>query len=756
MAKLGLRRPARGKAAGAPRDGDEQQVLRWCREVVMRVGASEDQMLALSDDEFPELTRSLRARLADGAELDSLLPEAFAAVREAATRTLGQRHYDVQVMGGAAVHKGRITEMLTGEGKTLMATLPAYLNALSGDGVHVMTANRYLARRDAEWMGPVYRFLGLEIGQLPEPGRRSEEARRAYGADVTYGTYWEFAYDFLTDNLVNHQSEGVQRGRHVAIVDEADLVLIDRARVPVTVTKGDEKASRWPTALAKVAAELQPGQHYRADRSRWTVALTDDGMRRVEDRLGIASLYDEPNQPLVHLVRHALSAREFCRRDRDYLVEDGRIVVIDATTGRPDPDSSFGDGLRQAVEAKEGLTVRTTTQTLARIEVWDYLCQYGRLSGMTGTAKMDAEIYRHVYGLNVVTIPTNRPMIRVDQRDVIFGATADKLTAIVEEAFERNAALQPVLIGTVSADQAEAVSRLLTDRGVRHEVLTAKNHDQEAAIIARAAHLGAVTVVAKMAGRGVDIVLGGGDPTEHDAVAKLGGLCVLGAERSVEWRLDMHLRGRAGRQGDPGESRFFMSLDDELVTKSMSSSELRVLRWAMKDPSLGAESTVQVSNRIRDEQTIIASWLAQSVDQDQVLADQRRLIYAEREALFGDPDGLHERIQHALGQMIVADQVAADARAVYGRKASELGAAAMRRAELAAALSVLDQAWQGHLQAMADLLSAIQARSRDGRAPLADYRREAGQLLDAMRDRVRQDIVKAILGLPKLTPMTGA
>lgn len=745
MARITLRPRGRFADNGAPRKGDEKELLRWCRQVVADVGAREAEMRERADDEFPKLTRSYQARLTAGETLDSLLPEAFAAVREAAARTLGQRPYDVQVMGGAVVHLGRIAEMLTGEGKTLAIILPAYLNALPGLGVHLLTANDYLAERDAEWMGPVYRFLGLNVGLLDAAQTPDVAVRRqAYAADVTYGGYKQFAYDYLRDNMTWDAAEVVQRGQNMAIVDEADLVLIDQARATPQITgPGSDSASdpagveaRSPAELAEVVARLRPGLHYDTVPSRRSVVLTDDGIRQIEEWLGIDSLYDEPNQPLIHRVRSALEAKELYQKDQDYFVEDGLVVIIDEVSGRPQHGLRYMDGLHEAIEAKEGLAIRPSAQILALIAVWDYIRQYRYLAGMTGTAMTDREIYQRIYSLDVVTIPTNRPMIRVDHPDRIYSMQAGKLEAITDEIANRNATGQPVLIGAGSVQQAEAISGLLSARSIDHEVLTAKNHEREAEVIARAARLGAVTVIAKMAGRGVDIVLGGGDPAERDAVADLGGLYVLGAERGSAGRIDMHLRGRAGRQGDPGESRFFVSFDDEQF-KNMDPTALAIVRRSFKDT--GAESA-RVSGALDKIQASMAGKTAarlnRQLEYDAVLADQRHLVYAERRAAF-NPEELCERIQDMLD--------GPDDRQAYARREAELTSAVMRELEKRVTLVVIDRSWRGHLEEMSDLLRVIQARSASGVAPLADYRREATVLLDALRARIREEIVRLLL-----------
>jgi preprotein translocase subunit SecA len=604
--------------------------LRWCRDVVSQVNARAPETRAQTDDELRALTDSFRGRLSRGEPLDDLLPEAFAVVREAAARTLGQRHYDVQVMGGAVLHLGKIAEMRTGEGKTLTATLPAYLHALAGAGVHVMTANDYLARRDAEWMRPVYGFLGLTAGPiLPEQRPESAVRREQYGADITYGGWGQFGYDYLWDNLVTKPGARVQRGQHFALIDEADLILLDEMRNSMLLTGPVRKADSRHAAFAALAAGLEPGEHYETDEASRTVSLTENGAQAVEDHFGIDSLFDAANLQLIYYVLNALKAKECYRKDRDYIVTGGEVVLIDATSGRVHQGGTFGDGLHEAMQAKEGLTVRPEQQTLASAPMWDYLGQYRRIAGMTGTASSEAEAYRQLYQLDVVVIPTNKPMIRVDHPDVVYQSRGSKLTALAGETAARHATGQPILIGVASIEEAQDIAGLLTERDISHAVLTALNHEQEAQVVADAARLGAVTVIAKMAGRGVDIILGGADGAERDEVVDRGGLCVLGAERPPSRRLELHMRGRAGRQGDPGEAKFFVSFDDELVKGAVGKTVALVSRTLTE----GLESKALSGGLNRTQARAaahMAAWLAEGCEFDQVLADQRDVIYAQR------------------------------------------------------------------------------------------------------------------------------
>jgi preprotein translocase subunit SecA len=789
------------------KDGkDGRDVLRWCRDVVAQTGAREAEMRSRSDADFPALTNSFRERLAAGEPMDSLLPEAFAAVREAAARTLGQRHFDVQVMGGAVLNLGHVMEMRTGEGKTLTATLPGYLNALSGQGVHMVTANSYLARRDAEWMGPVYRFLGLETGLLGPDDRPA-----AYRADLTYGQWAEFGYDYLRDNLAWQRTELTQRGLHLAIVDEADLILLDEARTPLLISGPAPKTDRGPAECAVVAARLQAGLHYEVDQRARTATLTEDGTRQAEEWLGVTNLY-EADSPLLYYLQTALKAKECYRQDVDYIVSGDQAVIVDSSSGHPIPGRRYGEGLHEAIEAKEGLPIRPERLTLSTVTVWDYLGRYQRLTGMTGTARTEADAYRQVYGLEVVTIPTNRPMIRVDHSDVIYRSTQAKLAAVADEAVRRHASGQPVLIGTPSVQQSEHVSRLLTERGLGHQTLTARNHDQEAQIIAGAARLGAVTVIAGMAGRGVDIILGGADErahdasAEYDAVADRGGLCVLGTERSGSRRAELHLRGRAGRQGDPGESQFFVSLEDDLVKAVVGGTARAMASKVIRD---GGDEFKRLSHSLDSAQAntaaSTAAWLSQMLEYEAVLADQQHLIFAERrKAVMED---LSEQIRQSIGEVITAqvvitdrrhlgrdelwrrlrtiypvsvtpgelaaergceveklpsafiiERVTDDARRAYRVREHELSPEVMRELERRVTLSITDREWREHLQQMQELRQTVQIGGSGGEAPLGVYRREAAQLFKSLGATISRQVLATVL-LIKFEPVrseTGA
>ncbi|HEY7859186.1 MAG TPA: preprotein translocase subunit SecA, partial [Candidatus Nanopelagicales bacterium] len=573
-----------------------------------QVNALEPDFEALTDAELRALTDDYRARYAEGETLDDLLPEAFGTVREAARRTLGQRHYDVQIMGGAALHLGNIAEMKTGEGKTLVSTLPAYLNALTGDGVHVVTVNDYLAERDSEWMGRVHRFLGLSVGVILS-SMRPPERREAYGCDITYGTNNEFGFDYLRDNMSWSIEERVQRGHNFGIVDEVDSILIDEARTPLIISGPADAATKWYSEFARLVPRLKAGDEkkgidgdYEVDEKKRTVGILESGVTKVEDWLGIDNLYESVNTPLVGYLNNALKAKELFKVDKDYVVMNGEVLIVDEHTGRILSGRRYNEGMHQAIEAKEGVDIKQENQTLATITLQNYFRLYSKLSGMTGTALTEAAEFDQTYRLGVVQIPTNRPMRRADVPDLVYRTEGAKLTAVVDDIAERHEQGQPVLVGTVSVEKSEALSAHLRKRGVPHEVLNAKYHEREAAIVAQAGRKSAVTVATNMAGRGTDIMLGGnpefmaaadlaqaglspvetpedyeaawGDAlekstkavaAEHDEVTSLGGLYVLGTERHESRRIDNQLRGRSGRQGDPGETRFYLSLQDDLM-----------------------------------------------------------------------------------------------------------------------------------------------------------------------------------------------
>ncbi len=656
--------------------------------IVPDINALGDATSALSDDALRARTGEFRQRLDNGEELDDLLVEAFAVVREAAWRVLGQRHYDVQLMGGMALHLGWVAEMRTGEGKTLVSTLPAYLNGLSGRGVHLCTVNDYLASRDAEWMGQLHRWLGLSVG-LVVPDERDRAAKRAaYAADITYGTNNELGFDYLRDNMAMAGAEKAQRGHAFCIVDEVDSILIDEARTPLIISGRLAEAAALYQRFATVVRGLDRERHYEVDEEKGIIAPTEDGVHAVEAALGVDNLYDQVSANLVHQFHAALKAKELYKRDKDYIVVDGEVRIVDEFTGRVLEGRRWSDGIHQAVEAKEGVSIREENQTLATITLQNYFRLYEKLAGMTGTAETEAAELAGIYGLQVVPIPTNRPLVRQDQSDLIFKTEAGKFAAVVEDIVERRDAGQPVLVGTVSVENSERLSRELEKRGVDHEVLNAKQHFREAEVVAQAGRPGAVTVATNMAGRGVDILLGGNpenlaerearaaghDPDTPEGEAKVaelvarfepectalgeevranGGLYVLGTERHESRRIDNQLRGRSGRQGDPGESRFYLSLEDELMRLFASDTMRGVMDRALPE-DVPIESKM-VTKAIERAQTTVEQKNAEArknvLKYDEVMNEQRNVIYRRRDGLLGDDD-LREEVLVALGVVV--------------------------------------------------------------------------------------------------------
>ena len=672
----------------------EGKTLRRLKRIADQVNSIEEDFAALSDAELRALTDEFRQRYADGESLDELLPEAYATVREAARRTLGQRHFDVQIMGGAALHMGNIAEMKTGEGKTLTCVLPAYLNALSGNGVHVVTVNDYLARRDSEWMGRVHRFLGLEVGvilaQMPP-----EERRKQYEADITYGTNNEFGFDYLRDNMAWGLDECVQRGHTFAIVDEVDSILVDEARTPLIISGPAEQSARWYTEFAKIAPRLRRGEDgdgdYEVNEKKRTIGIMEAGVEKVEDWLGIDNLYDPVNTPLVSFLNNAIKAKELYKKDKDYVVVNGEVLIVDEFTGRMLYGRRYNEGMHQAIEAKEGVQIQNENQTLATITLQNYFRLYDKLAGMTGTAMTEANEFSQIYKLGVVPIPTNKPMIRLDQADVVYQTVQAKFEAVVTDIAERHAKGQPVLVGTTSVEKSEILSKMLKRSGIPHEVLNAKYHEREAAIIAQAGRKGAVTVATNMAGRGTDIMLGGNPDfiadielhqrglspvdtpedyeaawaeavdkakaavaEEHVEVVEVGGLYVLGTERHESRRIDNQLRGRSGRQGDPGESRFYLSLEDDLMRMFNADKVAHFMEWLKTPPEVPIESKA-VSRSIRSAQTQVEQQNFEIrkdvLKYDDVLNRQRQVIYGERRKVLEGAD-LHEQIREMIDEVI--------------------------------------------------------------------------------------------------------
>ena len=674
----------------------EGKILRQLEAISKAVNAIEDDFVAMSDEELRAQTDDFKQRYLDGEDLDAMMPEAFATVREAAKRVLGQRHFDVQLQGGAALHLGNIAEMKTGEGKTLVSTLPAYLNAITGKGVHVVTVNDYLARYHAEWMGRVHQFLGLTVGVIM-PDMRPDERRVAYQADITYATNNELGFDYLRDNMANSLEECVQRPPHFAIVDEVDSILIDEARTPLIISGPTQDEVHWYAEFSKVASRLTKDVDYEVDEKKRTISILEPGITKVEDYLGIENLYESANTPLISFLNNSIKAKELFRNDKEYVVLDGEVLIVDEHTGRILSGRRYNDGLHQAIEAKEGVTVREEYQTLATITLQNYFRLYEKLSGMTGTAMTEASEFSKIYKLGVTPIPTNRPMARKDEKDLVYRTEEAKFAAVVDDIAERNRKGQPVLVGTTSVEKSERLSALLRDKRVPHSVLNAKQHADEAKVVAMAGHKGAVTVATNMAGRGTDIMLGGSvefladqelrarglDPVEdadeynaewpstlervtaqvkaeHDEVKELGGLYVLGTERHESRRIDNQLRGRSGRQGDPGESRFYLSLGDDLMRLFKSDWVERVL-LALKVPDDVPIENKSVTRSIASAQAQVESMNFESrknvLKYDDVMSRQREVIYAERREVLEGKDlteQIHQMIDEAVATYVMA------------------------------------------------------------------------------------------------------
>ena len=670
----------------------EGRMVKRLRGVADYVNTLSDDVEKLTDAELRAKTDEFRERVAGGEKLDDLLPESFAVAREAAWRVLSQRHFDVQVMGGAALHFGNVAEMKTGEGKTLTCVLPAYLNALSGEGVHVVTVNDYLARRDSEWMGRVHRFLGLDVGVILS-GLTPDERRVAYGADITYGTNNEFGFDYLRDNMAHSLEDLVQRGHTYAIVDEVDSILIDEARTPLIISGPADGASHWYSEFARLAPMMEKDVHYEVDIRKRTVGVHEEGVEFVEDQIGIENLYAPANSTLVSYLNNCLKAKELFSRDKDYIVRDGEVIIVDEFTGRVLPGRRYNEGMHQAIEAKEKVEIKAENQTFATITLQNYFRLYDKLAGMTGTAETEAAELQEIYKLGVVSIPTNRSMVRTDQTDLIYKTEEAKYIAVVDDIAERYEAGQPVLVGTTSVERSEYLSRQLAKRGVPHNVLNAKFHEQEAAIVAEAGRRGAVTVATNMAGRGTDVVLGGNvdfltdlrlrdrglDPvetpdeyeaawhdelpavkgeadTEAEDVIAVGGLYVLGTERHESRRIDNQLRGRSGRQGDPGESRFYLSLGDELMRR-FNGATLESLLTRLNLPDDVPIEAKMVNRAIKSAQTQVEQQnfeIRKNVlKYDEVMNQQRVVIYDERRRILKGED-LEQQAHDMLVDVVTA------------------------------------------------------------------------------------------------------
>ncbi|MEY4400566.1 MAG: preprotein translocase SecA subunit [Actinomycetota bacterium] len=818
--------------------------------IVPEINALEPAMAALTDDALRGKTVEFRSRLERGEDLDDLLAEAFAVVREAAKRVIGQRHYDVQLMGGAALHAGWVAEMRTGEGKTLVSTLPIYLNALSGKGVHLVTVNDYLARRDAVWMGQVHRWLGLSVG-LVVPGSRgsASEKRADYACDITYGTNNEFGFDYLRDNMAGTLADKVQRGHNFAIVDEVDSILIDEARTPLIISGRIADAASLYYKFASIVRTMVRGVDFEVEEDKRIVVPTETGINKVEKQLGIENLYDEVQRNLVHQLQVALKASVLYHRDKDYIVQDGEVKIVDEFTGRILEGRRWSEGIHQAVEAKEGVKIKEENQTLATITLQNYFRMYKKLAGMTGTAQTEAAELMNTYGLNVVPIPTNRPMVRDDESDLIYKGEEAKFKAVVDDIVDRNQKGQPVLVGTVSVEKSEVLSRKLQQRGVKHEVLNAKQHTREAAIVAQAGRIGAVTVATNMAGRGVDILLGGNPEgmartqvlkeghhpdtlvdefalpvpleqmpldyinarreaherlgvlvreftqvceAEGAKVRELGGLHVLGTERHESRRIDNQLRGRAGRQGDPGSSRFYLSLDDELMRLFATGALSWVMGRALPDDE--AIEAKMVTKAIERAQNTVEQRNAEIrknvLKYDEVMNEQRKVIYQRRDQILEGGDlkaAAMEYLAEAVDSLIethcvseaddewdisglvtelgsfwphgvtaeqlsacattddMYDVIMADASAYYAQRETELGEATMREIERQVMLRIIDQRWREHLEEMDYLQEGINLRALGQKDPLTEWQREGFEMFGALMKGIAQDFVKYVM-----------
>lgn len=804
----------------------EGKKLKLLQDLVPDINELEHDFQKLSDEDLRAKTSDFKSRVSQGEGVNSLIIEAFAVVREASKRVLGQRHYDVQLIGGAALHFGWVAEMKTGEGKTLTSTLPIYLNALSGKGVHVVTVNDYLATRDAEWMGQIYKWLGLEVGLVVPGSRDTQHKRRQYDADITYGTNNELGFDYLRDNMTMSLENKVQRGHNYCIVDEIDSILIDEARTPLIISGKLADAAKIYYQFAEIVQRLNRDEHYEVDEEKRTVAPTESGVTAVEKALGIENLYEGVSANLVHQFQVALKAKELFHKDKEYIITNGEVKIVDEFTGRVLDGRRWSDGLHQAVEAKEGASIKEENQTLATITLQNYFRLYEKLAGMTGTAETEAAEFYNTYGLHVVPIPTNLPIVRKDQVDYIYRSEMGKYNALVEDIIERNEKGQPILVGTISVEKSELVSDLLDKRGIHHNVLNAKLHAKEADVVAQAGRIGSVTVATNMAGRGVDIILGGnpealaerdlrGEGLEQSdkvgasrysellenyqslcsdegrRVKEVGGLYVLGTERHDSRRIDNQLRGRSGRQGDPGESRFYLSLEDELMRLFATGAMDFVMKKALPDDApLGDKF---VSKAIERAQNTVEQRNAETrknvLKYDEVMNEQRKVIYARRnEILSGedlredtinyfaaviddalnaycptehkedwDLEGLVTALQGLWPQKIeiseldkhqdvnaLYEEAMENAVQFYESREQELTPDVMRQVEGQIMLRILDQRWRDHLYSMDYLKEGIHLRAMGQKNPLTEWQREGFEMFETMMDSVSEDFIKYV------------
>ena len=803
--------------------------LKAYQRIVEKINALEPTMQEMSDEELQAQTEKFKVRYAEGESLDDLLPEAFATVREASVRTIGQRHFDVQLIGGIALHKGTIAEMKTGEGKTLVSTLAGYLNALSGKGVHIVTVNDYLAKRDSEWMGTIYKFLGISVGLL-QNGMRLSLKKPAYEADVTYGTNSEFGFDYLRDNMVTRPEMRVQRGHHYAIVDEVDSILIDEARTPLIISGAGTKSAGTYKDFAKAVRGLTPDVDFEMDEAKHTIATTEIGLEKVERALNIDDIYNDETGQLVNHLQQALKAEYMFHRDQQYVVIDGEVKIVDEFTGRIMEGRRYSEGLHQAIEAKENVQVREENQTLATITLQNYFLMYDKLSGMTGTAMTEDAEFREVYHVPVQVIPPNRPVKREDLDDLVYRTIDAKFEAVVRDVEERHQNGQPVLVGTVSIDNSERISRILSKRGIKHNVLNAKFHEREAQIIAQAGREGAVTIATNMAGRGTDILLGGNpdvmaedilrnqgiEPaeatqeqkeaarkeakeicaTEREAVTAAGGLCVIGTERHESRRIDNQLRGRSGRQGDPGQTQFYLSLEDDLMRRfggdRMDGVAAMMQRYELPDdmPIKAKIVTKLVEGAQRKVEEVNFAMRKNVLDYDDVMNKQRQVIYAERnkildgkdlmelietvtasttqriceEFCYGDADewdleGLEKWLTELTGKTDLPEfnedtkfeqleeDVTAFVQKTFDEKTQKLGEEVMRELAAQVMLRVIDTRWMAYLQEMDYLKTGIGLRGFGQRDPLVEYKTEAYEAFTLLVNTMYEDFLRTILRL---------
>ncbi len=797
------------------------------RKRIVGINELEAEFIKLSDEQLREKTAEFKERLAAGETLDDLLPEAFATVREAAKRTLKQRHFDVQLMGGIVLHEGKIAEMKTGEGKTLVATLPVYLNALSGKGVHVVTVNDYLAKRDSDWMGRIYRFLGLSVGVILH-SLNAEERRAAYHADITYGTNNEFGFDYLRDNMAFSVEEMVQRELHYAIVDEVDSILIDEARTPLIISGQAEESTDLYYKFARITPKLRIEEDYTVDEKAHTVAVTEEGVARVEQMVGVENLYDDQNTDMVHHLNQALKAKELMKRDRDYVVKDGEVIIVDEFTGRLMFGRRYSEGLHQAIEAKEGVKIENESQTLATITFQNYFRMYDKLAGMTGTAETEEAEFRKIYKLPVTVMPTNLDMVRADHPDVIYKTESGKFRAVVDEIATIHETGRPVLVGTISIEKSEVLSGMLKRRGIPHQVLNAKYHEKEAEIIAQAGRSESVTIATNMAGRGTDIVLGGNPEFlardilrsrgieleqatdeeyqmtleeakkitegDHQKVITAGGLHIIGTERHESRRIDNQLRGRAGRQGDPGSSRFFVAMEDDLMRLfggETISGLMERLGWTEDMPIEHKAIASRIETAQRKVESRNFEIRKHVLDYDDVLNKQREIIYElRRKLLFGED--IHEKVLEMFDDVIrqlmevytnekvipeewdlegllqalsinllpqqsisleeiakanyeeLHDIIHSRAMEFYEDKEEAIGTEYLREIERRVMLQTIDTNWMSHLEAMDDLKEGIGLRAYAQNDPLVAYKIEAYQMFKEMRDNINEEVIRVL------------